>query len=170
MQQHECINNEEEEVEEKEREEDREEEEAEVAETGSIEDEDMEVQAWGTASAQKAAAIKRPRAPTKEERQAHRDAVHLPFSSWCKNCVRGKSKRPAHKKIKKTRVREVPTFHVDYMFPTGKTPVLVGKDDRARITVGWVLLHALMKWSPFQITPPLVDLLVLLQPAQSTSV
>ena len=57
--------------------------------------------------------VKDPCAPTKAEREAH-EATHLPFRSWCEDCVKGRRDNPPH-----TRVRdevEVPEIMFDYGF------------------------------------------------------
>jgi hypothetical protein len=39
-----------------------------------------------------------PRAPSAAERAAH-EATHLPFRSWCKECIAGRRDNPAHRAV-----------------------------------------------------------------------
>jgi hypothetical protein len=55
-----------------------------------------------------------PVAPTQQEIEDH-NVNHLPFRSWCKHCVRGKSKAHPHK-VTDGRISDVPIVSIDYMF------------------------------------------------------
>ena len=55
-----------------------------------------------------------PVAPTQQEIEDH-NVNHLPFRSWCKHCVRGRSKAHAHRS-NESRISDVPIVSIDYMF------------------------------------------------------
>ncbi len=55
-----------------------------------------------------------PTAPSQQEIEDH-NVNHLPFRSWCKHCVRGKSKAHPHR-ISDGRISDVPVVSIDYMF------------------------------------------------------
>ena len=51
--------------------------------------------------------------PSQEEVEKH-NLTHLPYRSWCKHCVMGKSKGQHH--CKSSKKRSVPVVSIDYMF------------------------------------------------------
>eukprot|EP00972_Heterocapsa_arctica_P090949 13417606-Heterocapsa_arctica.AAC.1 len=60
--------------------------------------------------------------PTKREREEH-EALHLPYRSWCKHCVRGRGRnRPHGSAINKdpedeeAKENRVPRIGMDYFF------------------------------------------------------
>ena len=53
-------------------------------------------------------------APSQQEIEDH-NVNHLPFRSWCKHCIRGKSKAHAHR-VNDSRISDVPIVSIDYMF------------------------------------------------------
>ena len=58
-----------------------------------------------------------PCSPTRAEREAH-EATHLPFRSWCEECVRGRADNPQHRR-RAPEVEEehrLPEVHLDYAF------------------------------------------------------
>ena len=55
-----------------------------------------------------------PGLPTKEEREAH-EATHLPFRSWCGECVRGRAPNPDHRRVEE-KSDEVPEVGMDHAF------------------------------------------------------
>ena len=58
-----------------------------------------------------------PCSPTRAEREAH-EATHLPFRSWCEECVRGRADNPPHRR-RAPEVEEehrLPEVHLDYAF------------------------------------------------------
>ena len=63
--------------------------------------------------------VRSPGQPSKSEKD-HHELTHMPFRSWCKHCVRGKSKESPHRKKTAAEMKEVeegmPTIHVDYCF------------------------------------------------------
>ncbi|CAJ1331146.1 unnamed protein product, partial [Effrenium voratum] len=60
-------------------------------------------------------ALPDPREPTMEERREHH-VTHIPFRSWCKHCVRGKSLGAAHRSGTGSATRKVPTISLDYFY------------------------------------------------------
>ena len=76
--------------------------------------------------------------PSPEERRVHR-LTHLPFRSWCPQCVAGAANDDPHraKKIATPAPLAVPVVHWDYCFPRDATDwsvVLVGRDQETRMT------------------------------------
>jgi hypothetical protein len=71
------------------------------------------------AEAEEEAAVPRiprdPGQPTTKEIDEHA-ATHLPFRSWCSECVRGRKKNPAHYKQLPSEEGAVPSVHLDYCF------------------------------------------------------
>ena len=61
------------------------------------------------------------RAPLAPSQQEIKDHIvnHLPFRSWCKHCVRGKSKAIPHK-VNESRISDVLAVSIDYMFMSQK--------------------------------------------------
>ena len=57
--------------------------------------------------------VQDPREPSKEERAQH-EMTHLPYSSWCRHCVRGRGKQMPHQGgSQETSISEV---HMDFAF------------------------------------------------------
>jgi hypothetical protein len=61
--------------------------------------------------------LRDPRAPSAAERAAHA-ATHLPFRSWCAECVAGRRDNPAHRRINNEEDEKggVPEIAMDYCF------------------------------------------------------
>ena len=83
-----------------------------------------------------------PTAPTAAERAAHA-STHLPYRSWCDECVAGRRDNPAHKPIdcQENSVHEV---MMDYCFlrrgdETELVTVLVLKERQSRAIQAWVV-------------------------------
>ena len=74
--------------------------------------------------------LKTPEQPTERQIVEH-EVTHLPFCSWCKHCVKGKTKNSQYKS-KPSEEREVPVISMDYMFLSerkcGTIPALVLTD------------------------------------------
>ena len=86
--------------------------------------------------------LRSPTAPTAAERAAHAP-THLPYMSWCDECVAGRRDNPAHKPIdcQDNAVREV---MMDYCFlrradETEVITVLVLKERQSRAIQAWVV-------------------------------
>jgi hypothetical protein len=85
---------------------------------------------------------KDPRAPTQAERDEH-EATHLPFRSWCAECVCGRRDNPAHfRRIQEERM--VPEIMLDYAFIRRKDEVetvtiLLMKDRESRALRAWTM-------------------------------
>ena len=56
-----------------------------------------------------------PLQPTTEER-IHHEVIHLPFRSWCPDCVKARADSNAHYKDKGKKERLLNGFHADYWF------------------------------------------------------
>jgi hypothetical protein len=58
-----------------------------------------------------------PRAPSAAERAAHA-ATHLPFRSWCAECIAGRRGNPAHRRVSDEDDEKggVPEIAMDYCF------------------------------------------------------
>ena len=54
-------------------------------------------------------------APSLEERCKHR-LTHLPYSSWCPDCVAGRAMDDAHRRRNLADPSQAPEFHFDYCF------------------------------------------------------
>ena len=54
-----------------------------------------------------------PQLPTEEEVQMHQ-LTHLPYRSWCCQCIRGRGKALEHRR--QNREHQVPEVHLDYCF------------------------------------------------------
>ena len=67
-----------------------------------------------TEEAMAAKPAKDPRAPTKAEREAH-EPTHLPFRSWCAECIAGRRDNPPHT-TRPEEERTVPEVSLDYCF------------------------------------------------------
>ena len=74
--------------------------------------------------------LKSPDQPTPQERAEH-NLTHLPFRSWCKQCVQNKSKADAHPKQQRNSRAPVVQFDFCYFKSLGEqktTPILTGID------------------------------------------
>jgi hypothetical protein len=85
-----------------------------------------------------------PGAPTQAERDAH-SATHLPFRSWCDECVQGRRDAPAHCRTKRG-VGEVPEVSFDYAFirrddEEEVATLLVMRDRDSKSIRAWALEH-----------------------------
>ncbi len=83
-----------------------------------------------------------PCAPTQAERDAHA-ATHLPFRSWCDECVHGRRDAPPHCRTKRG-AGDVPEVAFDYAFvcrddEEAVVTLLVMKDRDTKALRGWVL-------------------------------
>ena len=94
---------------------------------------------------EEAVAAKRPhdpQSPSKAEWLSHQ-ATHLPFRSWCPECVAGRSDNPGHRK-RAAEERTVPEISIDYAFirreaETDTATILVVKDRASRAVQATVL-------------------------------
>ena len=92
-----------------------------------------------------------PGAPTQAERDAHA-ATHLPFRSWCDECVQGRRDAPPHCRTKRV-AGEVPEVAFDYAYvrrddEEDVATLLVMRDRDTRAVRAWVLVHTVMvAWS-----------------------
>jgi hypothetical protein len=85
-----------------------------------------------------------PGAPTQAMRDAHA-ATHLPFRSWCAECVQGRKDAPPHQRQKRV-AGEVPEVAFDYAFvrrddEEAVATLLVMRDRDTRAIRAWVLEH-----------------------------
>ena len=85
-----------------------------------------------------------PLAPTQAEREAH-EATHLPFRSWCAECVAGRRDNPPHARMPEEE-HQVPEVMLDYAFvrrgeETETTTILIAKDRDSRAIRAWVMRH-----------------------------
>ena len=76
-----------------------------------------------------------PGAPTRAEYEAHQ-ATHLPYRSWCEECVSGQRDNPAHRAIQQD-PDAVPEVAFDYAFvrrdnETETATILIMKDRGSR--------------------------------------
>ena len=83
-----------------------------------------------------------PGAPTQAERDAHA-ATHLPFRSWCDDCVQGRRDAPPHCRTKRE-AGEIPEVAFDYAFVRRDdeeevVTLLVMHDRDSKALRGWVL-------------------------------
>jgi hypothetical protein len=85
---------------------------------------------------------KDPRAPSQAERDEH-EATHLPFRSWCAECVCGRRDNPGHfRRAEEERV--VPEVMLDYAFvrrkdETETVTILLMKDRESRAVRAWTM-------------------------------
>lgn len=85
-----------------------------------------------------------PGAPTAAMREAH-EATHLPYRSWCPECVAGRRDNPAHKRVPEDE-NAVPEVLLDYCFvrrdgEKERETILILKDRRSRAIRAWVMQH-----------------------------
>jgi hypothetical protein len=83
-----------------------------------------------------------PGAPTQADRDAHA-ATHLPFRSWCDECVQGRRDAPPHCRTKRG-VGEIPEVAFDYAYvrrddEEDNVTLLVMRDRDSKALRGWVL-------------------------------
>jgi len=83
-----------------------------------------------------------PGAPTQAMRDAHA-STHLPFRSWCDECVQGRRDAPPHCRQKRS-AGEIPEVAFDYAFirrddETDVVTVLIMRDRDSKAIRGWVL-------------------------------
>ena len=74
-----------------------------------------------------------PSEPTQKEIDEH-EPLHIPFRSWCPECVAGGAKATPHVKATGDEEKSVPCIHLDYWFMREdrggeSVPVIVIKDD-----------------------------------------
>jgi hypothetical protein len=92
--------------------------------------------------ARRARPARDPGAPTQAERDAHA-ATHLPFRSWCDECVQGRRDAPPHCRTKRG-PGDVPEVAFDYAFirrddEEEVVTILVMRDRDSKALRGWVL-------------------------------
>ncbi len=85
-----------------------------------------------------------PGAPTQAMRDAH-SATHLPFRSWCDECVQGRQDAPPHCRTRRAE-GEVPEVSFDYAFVRRDdeelvATLLVMRDRDTKALRAWVLEH-----------------------------
>ncbi len=85
-----------------------------------------------------------PGAPTQADRDAHA-ATHLPFRSWCDECVQGRRDAPPHFRQKRV-AGEVPEVAFDYAYirrddEEEVATLLVMRDRDSKALRAWVLEH-----------------------------
>ena len=83
-----------------------------------------------------------PHAPSQAERDAH-EATHLPFRSWCAECVSGRRDNPPHTR-RAPEERLVPEVLMDYAFvrrhdETQNMTILIMKDRESRAVRAWTM-------------------------------
>ena len=83
-----------------------------------------------------------PHAPSQAERDAH-EATHLPFRSWCAECVSGRRDNPPHTR-RAPEERLVPEVLMDYAFvrrhdETQTMTILIMKDRESRAVRAWTM-------------------------------
>jgi hypothetical protein len=104
----------------------------------NVDEEDEE----GPEEALPAKPAKDPSAPSQAERDAH-EATHLPFRSWCAECVCGRRDNPPHAR-RAPEERTVPEVMMDYAFvrrqdETQTMTVLILKDRESRALRAWTM-------------------------------
>ena len=87
---------------------------------------------------------KSPGLPTQAEREAHEE-THLPFRSWCPECMAGRCPDQPHKSVVREE-SETPEVGMDYGFMSRKTDersmtILVTKDRDTQVVMANVVLH-----------------------------
>ena len=91
--------------------------------------------------------MKCPYKPTQQEKENHARS-HIPFRSWCKHCVRGKSKSSPHPSSNSSEERQKPVISFDYAFfggtdeedaeKNGHTAFLIMHDTESRAVYAYV--------------------------------
>jgi hypothetical protein len=82
-----------------------------------------------------------PDSPTRAQIEEHRARAHLPYRSWCGDCVAGRKKNPPHYRVKDDSGRLIPQVCLDYAFlrdldETETITCLVCKDTGTRTLFG----------------------------------
>ena len=94
---------------------------------------------------------KAPVLPSREAVESHM-VTHVPFRSWCKHCVRGKSKGLPHVRQKPSE-RQLPTIVCDYMYMRESQhegeergmPILVARDaDNCELGTGMLFARVVL--------------------------
>ena len=85
--------------------------------TGDEESEDKE-------EGRNARILRAPPIVSQRERDEH-NATHCPFRSWCQYCVKGRSHKMPHVKVKDDEETKVPRISMDYFYASAK-------DERAK--------------------------------------
>ena len=99
--------------------------------------------AEGQVEARPAMRRKVARPPTEEEVRRHR-ATHLPFRSWCPECIAGAANDWPHLRRTESEKLEVAEVHLDYCFPRDaiggeSVVVLVARDRETKMTTAHVV-------------------------------
>ncbi len=99
----------------------------------------------GNEQSRKPLTRKAPYQPTAEEIREHA-ATHLPYRSWCPECVRARGKATGHQSTKEQNDNAVAGMHVDYWFMRDKpggglTTVANLKDDMTKSFAAHVVPH-----------------------------
>ena len=109
-----------------------------VEEGSGREDEDDEMEGEGE-EVRVPIGKKSPKDPTRKQKEEH-ERTHLPYRSWCEDCVRSRARNaPHHKKAPDDPLEEikVPRIHMDYFFMSredeaaSSNPMLVIVDERS---------------------------------------
>jgi hypothetical protein len=108
----------------------------ETIDIAGVEDEDVQVE-----EAHAAKPLRGPCTPSAAEKAAH-EATHLPFRSWCPECVAGRRNNPPHRTIKDQDDSTVPEVMLDYAFIRREDEehtltILVMKDRGSRAVQAW---------------------------------
>ena len=87
------------------------------------------------------------RAPSREEIRCHR-ITHLPFRSWCAECVAGRANDEAHhkKRMEEDTEQSLKEVHFDYMMMRNEeggqiAPVIVGRCRTSKLIIAHVTAH-----------------------------
>ena len=113
-------------------------------ETGAMEQEKVEgvsdyEDEEGEEEARASVGKKSPKDPTRKQREEH-SRTHMPYRSWCEDCVRSRARNaPHHKKAPGDPLEriKVPRVHMDYFFVSreheaaSSNPMLVMLDERS---------------------------------------
>lgn len=86
--------------------------------------------------------VRDPSAPTRAQWDEHQ-SMHLPFRSWCPECVAGRMDNPPHRAVPADE-HQVPEVHLDYAFARRReedevVPILVMKHRQSRAIRCWVV-------------------------------
>ena len=98
----------------------------------------------GVEEAKPAKVASNPLEPTRAERLSH-EATHLPYRSWCADCVAGRKDNPPHRRMAPEE-RLVPEVMLDYAFvrrddETERATILICKDRESRAIRAWVMRY-----------------------------
>ena len=106
-----------------------------AADADDDDEEDEEVEE-GVEEARVATGRKSPKDPTRKEREEY-ELTHMPFRSWCEDCVKPRARNAHHRKKAPADPLEevkVPRVHMDYFFmsredePASSKPLFVMAD------------------------------------------